>query len=212
LFLAHVERCKLLVHVLDLAPLDGSDPVENFDTIENELSEHDGRLARLPRIIALSKADLVTPEAAAEALVEWRERLGDRALDVVLTSSATREGLDVLRSAIFKYVPADVEAPHYLSGEDQRPVVPPADRPDHIVYRPTDKDGFSVEQIEPQVFAVRGKGIELLLARFDVGNDEALRHVEQRLRTIGVIRELERKGFESGDEIEIAGERFELEV
>ena len=59
---------------------------------------------------------------------------------------------------------------------------------------------------------MRGKGIELLLARFDVGNDEALRHVEQRLRSIGVIRELERKGFESGDEIEIAGERFELEV
>jgi GTP-binding protein len=211
-FLAHVERCKLLVHVLDLAPLDGSDPVENFDTIENELSEHDGRLARLPRIVALSKSDLVTPADAAAALDQWRERLGDRVLDLVLTSSATREGLDVLRSAIFKHVPAEVEAPHYLPGEDQRPVVPPADRPDHIVYRPTDKDGFSVEQTEPGVFTVHGKGIELLLARFDVGNDEALRHVEQRLRTIGVIRELERKGFESGDEIEIAGERFELEV
>ncbi|MFY9469355.1 MAG: Obg family GTPase CgtA, partial [Solirubrobacterales bacterium] len=61
-------------------------------------------------------------------------------------------------------------------------------------------------------FGVKGKGIELLIARFDVTNDEALRHVEGRLRTIGVIRELERKGFHSGDEIEIAGERFELDV
>lgn len=210
-FLAHVERCKLLIHVLDLAPLDGSDPVENFETIENELAEHDGRLAKLPRILALSKSDLVAPEVGAEALAEWRERLGDRMLAYVLTSSATREGLDELRSAIFKHVPAEVEAAHYIPGvgEVRAPVV---DRPEHIVYKPVDKDGFSVEPIAPRVFAVRGKGIELLLKRFDVGNDEALRHVEKRLRSIGVINELERKGFESGDEIEIAGERFELDV
>jgi GTP-binding protein len=211
-FLAHVERCKLLVHVLDLAPLDETDPVENFHTIENELAEHDGRLAKLPRILALSKADLVTPEIAAAAVAEWTERLGDRVLDVVLTSSATREGLDTLRSAIFKHVPKDVEAPHWLPGVGDRPGAVLDDRPEHIVYRPTDKEGFSVEEVDKRVFAVKGKGIELLLARFDVGNDEALRHVEQRLRSIGVIRELERKGFESGDEIEIAGERFELDV
>ena len=60
-FLAHVERTRLLVHVLDLAPLDGSDPVRNFEVIERELAEHDPRLASLPRLLALSKADLVTP-------------------------------------------------------------------------------------------------------------------------------------------------------
>ena len=73
-FLAHVERTRLLVHVLDLAPLDGSDPVANHAVIENELAEHDPRLAELPRILALSKADLVTPEEAEAAAEEWRER------------------------------------------------------------------------------------------------------------------------------------------
>ena len=63
-FLAHVERTRLLVHVLDLAPLDGSDPVENHAVIEHELAEHDRRLAELPRVLALCKADLVTPEEA----------------------------------------------------------------------------------------------------------------------------------------------------
>ncbi len=63
-FLAHVERTRLLVHVLDLAPLDGSDPVSNHATIERELAAHDPRLAALPRLLALSKADLVPPEAA----------------------------------------------------------------------------------------------------------------------------------------------------
>ena len=60
-FLAHVERTRLLVHVLDLAPLDGSDPEANHAVIERELAEHDPRLAALPRVLALSKADLVSP-------------------------------------------------------------------------------------------------------------------------------------------------------
>src|SRR5437764_8366808 len=63
-FLAHVERTRLLVHVLDLAPVDGSDQLANFEAIECELAEHDPALARLPRLLALSKADLVTPEVA----------------------------------------------------------------------------------------------------------------------------------------------------
>src|SRR3954462_14607618 len=66
-FLAHVERTRLLVHVLDLAPADGSDPHTNFETIENELRAHDPRLAALPRILALSKSDLVEPDAAEAA-------------------------------------------------------------------------------------------------------------------------------------------------
>ena len=64
-FLAHVERTRLLVHVLDLNPLDGSDPVANHATVEHELASHDPRLAALPRILALSKADLVDAETAA---------------------------------------------------------------------------------------------------------------------------------------------------
>ena len=64
-FLAHVERTRLLVHVLDLAPLDGSDPLANHATIEAELRAHDPRLAALPRLLALSKADLVPAEDAA---------------------------------------------------------------------------------------------------------------------------------------------------
>src|ERR1700743_530139 len=72
-FLAHVERTRLLVHVLDLAPLDGSDPVTNFENVEAELASHDPRLAALPRILALSKADLVDAGTAAAAASGWRE-------------------------------------------------------------------------------------------------------------------------------------------
>src|ERR1700749_1510255 len=75
-FLAHVERTRLLVHVLDLNPLDGSDPVLNHATVENELASHDPRLAVLPRILALSKADLVDADTAATSRASWQERLG----------------------------------------------------------------------------------------------------------------------------------------
>ncbi len=77
-FLAHVERTRLLVHVLDLAPFDGSEPLANFETVENEIERYQARLASLPRIIALSKADLVTPEhgEAARARVAGADGAG----------------------------------------------------------------------------------------------------------------------------------------
>src|SRR5438093_2231892 len=83
-FLAHVERTRLLVHVLDLAPLDGSDPAHNFAVVEEEIAAHGAGLERLPRIVALSKADLVPPETAEAAARDWHERLGGA--QVVVTS------------------------------------------------------------------------------------------------------------------------------
>src|SRR5438876_10840800 len=73
-FLAHVERTRLLVHVLDLAPVDGSDSAANHATIEAELAEHGAGLSELPRILALAKADLVTEEEAVSARAAWEQR------------------------------------------------------------------------------------------------------------------------------------------
>jgi len=200
-FLAHIERTRLLVHVLDLAPLDGSDPRANFDVVESELRAHAGGLAGLPRILCLSKADLVTADAAAAAGAEWAERLGGRVRDVVVTSSATGEGLDELAASIARHVPED--AP-----------VTPAEREapaEHRVYRPGAEDSYSVERAADGVFRVSGGGIERLIARHDLENDEALRYIEDRLRALGVIRALEAAGFKPGDDVEIAGVVFELD-
>src|SRR5208282_4437296 len=89
-FLAHVERTRLLVHVLDLAPElsqgEGSDMLANHDTIERELAAHDPRLASLPRLLALSKSDLVSPDRLRDSLALWRERLGPH-VPVLATSA-----------------------------------------------------------------------------------------------------------------------------
>jgi GTPase len=196
-FLAHVERCRLLVHVLDLKPLDGSDPEENFETVEAELREHGHGLAELPRLLALSKADLVPLEEAQDAVERWRERLG---VEVFATSAVTGQGLQELADAIFRDVPPD-------EGEERVAETPAT----HRVYRPGRGDAYSVERTGPGAFRVEGERIERLIARHDVDNDEALRYVEERLRALGVIKALESAGFEPGDDVEIAGIVFELD-
>ena len=201
-FLAHVERCRLLVHVLDLAPLDGSDPVDNHATVEAELRRHGGGLAALPRVLCLSKADLVAGEQSDAAVQEWRDRLGEQVLAIAATSAATGAGLDELRSAIVQAVPRD---------EDQEPVELVDVETAHRTYRPGAADAFAVRRSGPGAFLVEGPGVERLIARHDIENDEALRYIEGRLRGMGVIRALAAAGFEPGDDVEIAGTVFELD-
>jgi GTP-binding protein len=103
-----------------------------------------------------------------------------------------------------------------LAGEGERGAAPGrlADQEElaeHMVFRPAAGTGFRVERIGSGSFAVRGKGIELLLARYDVENEDAMAYVEGRLRRIGVLKALEAEGFQPGDEIEIAGVTFELD-
>jgi len=200
-FLAHVERTRLLVHVLDLAPLDGSEPAENHRVIERELAEHDARLAALPRILALAKADLVPEGVAAAAAATWRERLGSE-VPVLITSSATGLGLDELRRELLHRVPVAEAAPEG-AGEDEQA--------EFQVFRPAAARAFAVERVAAGEWRVSGAAVERLVARHDLENDEALVHVEHRLRRMGVIGALEARGFEPGDDVEIGGVVFELD-
>jgi GTP-binding protein len=204
-FLAHVERTRLLVHVLDLNPLDGSDPVANHATVEHELASHDPRLAALPRILALSKADLVDAETAAAARAEWEARLGE-VVPVLVTSSVSRAGLGELAAELVRRVPETVVAAGVL-GEPELNV----DLAEHQVFRPAARRSYEVRRTGEASFSVTGAGVERLLARYDLDNEEALAHLERRLRGIGVLSALEAQGFEAGNEVEIAGVAFDLD-
>jgi GTPase len=207
-FLAHVERTQLLVHVLDIAPElsaeAGARATVNHAAIERELAAYDERLGRLPRVLALSKVDLVTDERVLEAVAEWRRRLGP-AVPVIATSAATGVGLPELASELLRHETAPESAPAERAGVEEEELA------EHMVFRPAAGAGFRVERIGARSFAVRGRGIERLLARHDIENDDAMAYVEGRLRRIGVLRALESEGFQPGDEIEIAGVTFELD-
>jgi GTPase len=205
-FLAHVERTSLLVHVLDLNPLDGSDPVANHATVEHELASHDPRLAALPRILALSKADLVDADTAAAARAEWRGRLGEE-VPVLVTSAVSRAGLGELAAELVHRVPEAVVVEAAADGEPDLAV----DLAEHQVFRPAAPRAYDVRRTGEGSFSVTGAGVERLLARYDLDNEEALAHLERRLRGIGVLSALEAEGFSAGDDVEIAGVAFDLD-
>ncbi len=242
-FLAHVERTRVLVHVLDLAPelygdwdpapppapppvlpparpatrpASGSparpaDPLSNHATIERELAAHNQRLAALPRVLVLSKTDLVTAERAAAAVAEWSRRLGPE-VPVIATSSATGAGLSELAAELMRLVP-DAGAADGAVAQNEVQARDGAGRAmvdlggeelaEHMVFRPVEHSGFSVRQTGPGAFAVRGGAVERLVSRFDVDNDDAMAYVEGRLRRLGVLRALQDEGFQPGDELRI---------
>jgi GTPase len=202
-FLAHVERCAMLIHLVDLSPLEGG-PEENYDAVRSELATHGAGLDRLPELVVLSKRDLLPADDVGMAIKDWRRRLGARALDVIAVSSATGEGLDELRQGILAALPRLPEAAPATEA-------PPGEfEVEHRVYRPAGEGGYSVRREADGSFRILGRGVELLFERHDLANEEALAYLESRLNEIGVVAALRAAGFEPGDDVRIGEHEFEL--
>jgi GTP-binding protein len=201
-FLAHLERCRLLVHLVEVEPSEG-DPEANYEAVRRELAGYGAGLDGLPEIIALSKVDLVPEDEAGRLVALWQERRGAQAVAVLGISSATGAGLEELTRTIFAALPEEEAAPA-RSGSAEFEA-------EHRVYRPGDDEGFDVVPDGEGRFRVTGRGIELLVARHDLENPDALDYLEGRLREIGVIAALQRAGFEPGDEVVVGELEFELD-
>lgn len=204
-FLAHVERCAMLVHVVELAPTEG-EPLDNYRTVRAELAAHDAGLAQLPELLVLSKADLWTEADMADHVADWDQTLGDQVLGVIPVSSATGAGLALLTEAIVRFVPQEVKVP-VTTGADGIEVDFEAE---HLTYRPRGEGGYSVERESDGAFRIHGNGVKVLFDRFDMNNEEALGYLETRLIEMGVMAELKRAGFEPGNEIRVGEYEFEL--
>jgi GTP-binding protein len=204
-FLAHVERCAMLVHLVELAPLEG-EPAANYEAVRAELSSYGADLDRLPELVVLSKRDLLPEGEVESALAEWRQRLGEAGLGVMAASSATGEGLPELRDRILSSLPESAPArPERAAGE------PAAEfEAEHRVYRPVGEGGYSVQREDDGAYRVTGRGVELLFERHDIKNEEALAYLEQRLNEIGVVAALRAAGFEPGDDVRVGEHEFEL--
>ena len=208
-FLAHIERCRLLVHLVDVStaqPGDAESEAERaYMTIRDELASYDSDLNLLPEVVALSKSDLMPADEVEEIREDWQRRLGSAVASVIAISSATGAGLDSLRREVISALPEAVsEADAGPGGGHDQNVV------EHRVYRPGADEGFEIAAEGDGRWRVSGRGIELLVARHDTSNPEALDYLESRLRDIGVIAELERSGFEPGDDVVIGEMEFEL--
>ncbi|MEU8263583.1 GTPase ObgE [Micromonospora sp. NPDC048999] len=194
-FLRHVERCAVLVHVIDTATLEpGRDPLADIDTIEAELAEYGG-LADRPRMVALNKIDVPDGRDLAEIV---RPDLAARGLRIFEVSTATREGLKELTYAMAELV------------EQARSAVPPAE-PTRVVIRPkaVDDAGFTIEAEEDGSYTVRGTRPERWVKQTNFDNDEAVGYLADRLARLGVEEKLAKAGAQAGDLVRIGDREFD---
>lgn len=190
-FLRHVERCSVLVHVLDCATMDpGRDPLDDLVAIENELSLYGG-LADRPRLVALNKIDVPDARVLAEMM---RPVLEERGYEVFEISAATHEGLRALSFGMSKVV---VEARKALEPEEStRTILKP---------KSVDDTGFTVV-VEQDGFRVRGERPERWVRQTDFSNDEAVGYLADRLARLGVEEQLTSLGAVTGSTVMIGGD------
>jgi GTPase len=202
-FLRHIERCAVLLHVLDCATLEpGRDPLSDLDAIEAELAQYEGTFGELlakPRLVALNKVDVPEAEELAELV---RPALAERGLPVFEISAVSRAGLRELNFALAEAVQADRAAR-------------PAPEATRIVLTPrgVDDAGFTVtaDRSEPGGFIVRGEKPERWVRQTNFDNDEAVGYLADRLARLGVEAELARQGAQPGASVTIGDVSFDFE-
>ena len=234
-FLSHLERCRLLIHVVDVTGYYGSEPLDNFRVILRELQAHSPVLARMPQIVALNKIDAIDADMLARRLEDLRAEIsslraaghpafswGDE--DVLAVSAVTGEGIGRLvqvaehalallagRShAQFAGAPAE-EAEALPPGAGARAAEAPHEAgPRRVVYRPLGARGTFRVQRNSEGFVVEGDVVERLVRRTDMANEDALRYLDSQLDRLGLNEALRQAGTQPGDEVQIAGYLFEF--
>ena len=191
-FLRHVERCEVLVHVLDTATLESDrDPVSDLDIIEEELKQYGG-LGNRPRLVVLNKIDVPDGKDLAEMV---RPDLEARGYQVFEVSAVAHTGLKELSFALAGLV-----------GEAR--AAKPEEEATRIVIRPkaVDDAGFTVVQEDDGLFRVRGEKPERWVRQTDFSNDEAVGYLADRLNRLGVEDALMKAGARHGDGVAIGPE------
>lgn len=193
-FLRHVERTRILVHVIDIASLDGRDPVEDFHTINSELEKFNPELAKRPQIIAANKVDVLSNQDILKGFIASMEQQGYRVFPI---SAATGTGVRDLVNYVYEQVKTLPEPIIYE----------PA--PKEMLYKAETEEPFTVEK-ENEVYVVDGPWIRGILRGINFEDRESLQYFQRALRQKGVISALEQKGVQEGDTVRV-GEDTEFE-
>lgn len=194
-FLRHVERCRLILHVLDVSGIEGRDPIDDFEKINRELENFSESLAECPQIVVANKSDMATEEQI-EALREYVEGLG---LQFFTISAATTQGTGALMDAVGQKLS---ELPPVKVFEAQ-PL-----SPEEWESRFSSRQEFEVE-VEDGVYYVSAMWLEPILRTVNMEDYSSLQYFQRVLRSSGIIDKLEEMGIEEGDTVNIFGFEFD---
>ena len=197
-FLRHIDRCRLLIHLVDAAGSEGRDPVEDFETINTELRQYSPELAQRPQLVAANKCDLIAPEGR-EGLERLRRHVEAQGCRFFELSAATMQGTKELMLAAAGMLSELPPIRRYEA--DYVPPLPQVDSSGALEYRKLDADYWSVE----------GPWLQSLLARVNLGDYESRLYFDRVLREAGVFQRLEELGVRDGDTVSIYDLEFEYQ-
>lgn len=195
-FLRHVERTKLLIHILDVSGFEGRDPYDDFKKINLELEKHNKKLSERRQIVALNKADVV---GDLSTLDELKEKLIQDGFEVFVISAATNQGIEAIldRTATLLKEIGEVEPIFEVNEEEAQKV-----------YRPTFEKDYRVRR-ENDYYVIEGELVERLLTSVNFDDYDSVAYFQKVLRDKGVIRDLEDLGIEDGKIVRMGDIEFE---
>jgi GTP-binding protein len=196
-FLRHIERTKVIVHVIDMSGLEGRDPYQDYIKINRELKEYNLRLTERPQVIVANKMDM--PESE-ENLLRFKENLGDEQTPIFPISAITRRGLRELVHAIADKVDITPEFPLVEEEVESR-----------IVYRHEKKEApYKITIDEDGVYVITGGELEKVFKMTDFSRDESIRRFARQMRGMGIDDELRELGAKDSDIVRILNFEFEF--
>ncbi len=199
-FLRHIERTRVIIHVVDMSAVEGRDPYDDFVTINNELEQYNLRLTERPQIIVANKMDM--PESE-ENLKLFKEKLNDEHAQIFPISALTRKGLDEMLYAVADLLETTEEFPmHEIQDEDKEVSV--------LYKHESEGAGFKITRDDDGAYVLSGDTIERLFKMTDFNFDQSVRKFARQMRGMGVDDALRERGAEDGDTVRLLDFEFEF--
>ena len=196
-FLRHVERTRLLLHMIDVSGLNGRDAVQDFDQINNELEKYSDKLINKKQIVVANKIDVMQDTAQLEAL---KKKAEEKNLEFFEISGATKQGVDELMEHVAKVLKT-------LPKEDI------FDNEEKKVYTlEEENDGFTIEKTGEHEYYVSGPDVENLMRRVNISDNESFAYMQKMLKKLGIEDALREKGVCEGDTVRILDWHFEYYI
>lgn len=191
-FLRHIERTRLLLHVIDVSGAEGRNPVQDFHTINEELKSYSEKLSTRKQIIVANKMDVMQDENLYQELEQLASK---EKIEIFKISAVTGEGIDDLMKYVTKVL-KELPKEELIQVEER------------MVYTLEDKNEYTITK-DGEEFIVEGPAVERLMGRINIGDNESMHYFQKSIRELGIEDDLKKKGVKEGDTVKFLEWEFE---